>query len=185
MAADRLDIDYIFYDTGPNIGPLNRVIVLDCDYFIVAMACDLFSIRALSTLGRSIATWIKDWKIISDLAPEDLIAFAGLPKLMGYILQNFRVYGGRIASQQRSFIPKIERSLNSQIVKVLERVDDSLISELSSKRLGEIKDFGSLASASQLEGVPFSKVNAGTEEQRSQAAIAFNKIAQNVISRTN
>src|SRR2546426_5717136 len=27
-------VDYVFYDSGPNIGPLNRVILLDCDFFI-------------------------------------------------------------------------------------------------------------------------------------------------------
>lgn len=183
--AQELDADYIFYDAGPNIGPLNRVILLDCDYFVVAMACDLFSVRALSTLGRSMATWVKDWKIISDLAPEGLDALVGLPKMLGYILQNFRMYGGRVAAQHRSFLPRIERSINSQIVNVLAKIDGSLVSEFSGKKLGEVKDFGSLASASQKEGVSFSNVKAGTENQRKQAAAAFHELAQNLIERTN
>jgi cellulose biosynthesis protein BcsQ len=45
-AARRIDADYILFDTGPNIGPLNRLILLDVDYFIVPAACDLFSLRA-------------------------------------------------------------------------------------------------------------------------------------------
>ena len=28
--ATTLDADFVFYDTGPNIGPLNRAILLDC-----------------------------------------------------------------------------------------------------------------------------------------------------------
>ena len=44
--------DFAFYDTGPNIGPLNRVLLLDSHFFIVPVACDLFSVRALSTLAR-------------------------------------------------------------------------------------------------------------------------------------
>ena len=48
------DFDYVFYDTGPNIGALNRVLLLDSDFFVVPVACDLFSVRALSTLGQSI-----------------------------------------------------------------------------------------------------------------------------------
>ena len=36
--VERWEIDYVFYDTGPNIGPLNRVILLDCDFFIVPAA---------------------------------------------------------------------------------------------------------------------------------------------------
>src|SRR5260221_4384363 len=50
-------IDYVFYDSGPNIGPLNRVILLDADHFIVPAACDLFSIRAFKTLGQSHVKW--------------------------------------------------------------------------------------------------------------------------------
>ena len=185
VTAKKLGVDYVFYDTGPNIGPLNRVIVLDCDYFVVAMACDLFSVRALSTLGRTVATWVSDWKIILDLAPENLATLVGRPKLLGYILQDFRVYGGRIAAQHRSFLPRIERSLNSQVINVLERVDESLVDEFSGKRLGEVKDFGSLASASQQQGLPFSQVNSGTEQQREQASNAFNQIARNLIERTS
>ncbi len=31
--------DFVFYDTGPNIGPLNRVLLLDSNFFIVPVAC--------------------------------------------------------------------------------------------------------------------------------------------------
>jgi cellulose biosynthesis protein BcsQ len=58
--AAKDDIDFVFYDSGPNIGPLNRVILLDCDSFIVPAACDTFSIRAFKTLGETLADWIKD-----------------------------------------------------------------------------------------------------------------------------
>jgi cellulose biosynthesis protein BcsQ len=68
LCADK-HIDFVFYDSGPNVGPLNRVILLDCDFFIVPVACDLFSIRALKTLGRTLAHWIDSWGTISDLAP--------------------------------------------------------------------------------------------------------------------
>ena len=53
--CDTHDIEFVFYDFCPNIGPLNRIILLDCDYFIVPAACDLFSVRALKTLGRSLS----------------------------------------------------------------------------------------------------------------------------------
>ncbi len=38
--------DYVLFDSGPNIGPLNRAVLLDCDYFIVPAACDLFSSKS-------------------------------------------------------------------------------------------------------------------------------------------
>ena len=63
--CSEFDIDYVLYDSGPNIGPLNRVILLDCDYFIVPVAADLFSLRALKTLGRTLVDWITSWDTIS------------------------------------------------------------------------------------------------------------------------
>src|SRR5439155_15201801 len=57
VSAKVVGADYVLYDVGPNIGPLNRSILLDCDFFIVPGACDHFSTRALKTLGQSIATW--------------------------------------------------------------------------------------------------------------------------------
>ena len=64
------DVDYVFYDTGPNIGALNRILLLDSDYFIVPVACDLFSMRALSTLGQTLKKWIIDCKTIETIAPD-------------------------------------------------------------------------------------------------------------------
>src|SRR5690606_33335037 len=91
--ATKENIDYVFYDVGPNIGPLNRVILLDCDYFVIPAACDLFSVRALKTLGKSLNDWISDWRVISQLAPDSTLLLPGKPKFLGYILQRFRVYG--------------------------------------------------------------------------------------------
>jgi cellulose biosynthesis protein BcsQ len=48
----QYSIDFVFYDSGPNIGPLNRIILLDCDFFIIPAACDLFSVRALTGLDE-------------------------------------------------------------------------------------------------------------------------------------
>src|SRR5207248_1596151 len=66
-AAKTVKADFVFYDTGPNIGPLNRAILLGCEYFIVPAAPDAFSVRALKTLGKTLADWAKKWaKIVQD-----------------------------------------------------------------------------------------------------------------------
>ena len=69
--------DFVFYDTGPNIGPLNRVLLLDSNFFIVPVACDLFSTRALSTLGQTIKKWITDAETIDAIAPDGAMALKG------------------------------------------------------------------------------------------------------------
>src|SRR5437762_13337829 len=83
--------DFVFYDTGPNIGPLNRVLLLDSDFFIVPVACDLFSVRALSTLGQTLKKWIVDARTIASLAPDGAPLLHAQPQLLGYIPQRFNV----------------------------------------------------------------------------------------------
>ena len=77
--AEASQLDFIFFDTGPNIGPLNRAILLDCDYFLVPGACDLFSVRALKTLGVSLVNWIQRWKSICVDVPDDFPLLKGKP----------------------------------------------------------------------------------------------------------
>jgi cellulose biosynthesis protein BcsQ len=179
-------IDYVFYDVGPNIGPLNRVILLDCDYFIVPAACDLFSTRALSTLGHSLSGWIREWDVISQLAPDDTVLLPGRPQFLGYILQRFRVYGGAIADGYAQYAAQLEKAVQADIVAVLRRIDKNLAPHsASSSKLGQVKDFGKIAMVAQEQGVEFGAVSGpGLVPQRDQAVVEFAAIAKRIIERT-
>ncbi len=180
-----ISADFVFYDAGPNIGSLNRVILLDCDYFIIPAACDLFSIRALKTLGHTLSTWVTDWQTIADLAPESTYLLPGGPKFLGYIPQRFRIYRGGLSSDYARYLPKIEHGISSDVIEVLRRTNPLLVPPTSTgNQLGQIKDFGSLAAASQIQGVPIKNVQAGTPDQREVARADFAEIASNIIQLT-
>lgn len=177
-------IDIVLFDSGPNIGPLNRAIILDCDYLIVPVACDLFSLRALKTLGRTLVDWIWNWSTIADLAPTDLPLLGGHPAFLGYIPEGFRVYGGELVQNHAKYLAMIERAVDDQIVSLLEKLDESLVHRDSRGwKLGEVKNFGSLVPASQHEGTPISEVRAGTQWQRDEARDAFIQISREIIRR--
>jgi cellulose biosynthesis protein BcsQ len=182
--AEGLRADYVFYDSGPNIGPLNRSILLDCDFFIVPVACDLFSLRALKTLGRTLVSWIRDWGTVSQLAPEDTYLLRGQPKFLGYVPGGFRVYGGTIAQHHSGYLAQIEKEIHSQIVVLLRKLDPELAQgSLSQFKLGEIKSFGSLVPSSQTEGLPFYSVHSGTPAQRDTARQALMALARKLETR--
>lgn len=184
VSADH-KIDYVFYDCGPNVGPLNRAILLDCNFFIVPAACDLFSIRALKTLGQTLATWISDWRMIYSLAPDGVYLLPGNPRFLGYIPQHFRIYRGQVASGYSKYMVQIEKHIASDVVKVLRKLDPELAStSMSQQKLGQIKDFGTLANESQVQGVPLMLASAGTQNQRHSAQTAFEAIAKKIISLT-
>jgi cellulose biosynthesis protein BcsQ len=182
--CQREKIDFVFYDSGPNIGSLNRVIILDCDYVIVPVACDFFSLRAIRTLGKTLLSWIKDWKMIAAIAPEGINLLKGRPKLLGYIPQRFRIYRGNPSGEYAKAFPQIEKRIQSDVVALLKDEDKELAPfTLSQLKLGEVKDFGSLAVASQTEGVPMWETTVGTDTQRADAKDAFLKIAKAIVSR--
>jgi len=185
QCCHKFEIDYVFYDTGPNIGPLNRIILLDCDYFIVPVSCDLFSIRALKSLGHTLASWITDWRTITRLAPVDIYLMTGKPKFLGYIPQRFKIYGGAITRISQKYIAKLEKVIFSEIVSILRDIDEGLVDKRAHvAKLGEVKDFSTLIQQAQSEGVPLSKTTAGTAGQKEQAARAFDKIAKAIILKT-
>ena len=183
-AAD-LDADFVFYDTGPNIGPLNRAILLDCDFFIVPAACDVFSVRALKTLGKTLGDWIKKWRKIADDAPSNVPLLPGRPSLLGFVLQGFRVYGGGMARPAAKYRAQFEKRLPPDLLHPLRALGNSLApANASAARLGEVKDFTSLVQQSLEQGVPLWKVFGGPGYQLDDARELFRSIAAEVIDRT-
>lgn len=182
--VESVEADLVIYDAGPNIGALNRVILLDCDYFAVPAAADLFSLRAIKTLGQSLKDWILEWRTIESLAPDDLALLAGKPRPIGYIAQRFKVYGGEASTAYARIFPRLERAIQEELLAVLAGIDPSLVEAARSPlRIGEIKDFGTLANASQHEGVPIWETASGTPTQREEAHRVFADLAESVISR--
>ena len=183
--SKRLRIDYVIYDLGPNIGPLNRAIVLDAHYLVVPVACDSLSVRAIRTMGRSVASWVREWDVIRSLAPSDIPIFEGRPRFLGYIPQRFRVYRGQIVAAQAMALSQIRKVFIGDFSKALGKAGADLTPFRSSLKLGEVQDFGSLAATALQRGRPFEDVSDATAKQRRSAEKAFREIARNLISRTN
>jgi cellulose biosynthesis protein BcsQ len=184
QVSSELQIDIVFFDSGPNIGPLNRAILLDCDFFIVPVAYDLFSLRALKTLGRTLTSWIGAWSTISDLAPEETYLLPGRPAFLGYIAEGFKVYAGSVARQHFAFRSRIEKEVHSQIVSILREADPELAAgRLPEFKLGEVKHLGALVPASQNEGQPVWSVSAGSPDQRTAAHQTFALLANKIDKR--
>ena len=178
-------IDYVFYDTGPNIGPLNRIILLDCDAFIIPAACDLFSVRGLKTLGATLKEWLVQWQTLVSLAPDRTYLLRGTPRLLGHIPQRFRTYSGAMASVSRSFYAKFEHRIAQDVIAEIRGVVPGLMSGArSSQKLGEVKDFASLVQVSQEEGRPLWETGYGDAALHNQAHQCFTQIAKRIVVST-
>ena len=184
--CEDYEVDIVFYDVGPNIGPLNRALLLGSDYFIIPVACDLFSVRALATLGKSLRDWIVDWRTIVSLAPDEVELLVGRPRFLGYIPQRFRVYGQAMAKQPSGYLRQLKPRIYSDIVAVLQGVDMTLADDSASDQLlGQVKEFGKIVQDAQRQGVPLCLVEGSNEGHREEAWGAFSSIAEAVLRRVN
>jgi cellulose biosynthesis protein BcsQ len=189
-AGKKLKADVCLYDVGPNVGALNRAVLLDCDYFITPVAADLFSLRALSTVGRSVGKWISDWQTIRALASDadKKRLFMGKPGYLGYITSAFKVNSGRNAANPHlEWERKIAPRVKDRIVKDLEEIDPSLVPPGGQNKIGGVKHYHSLAPEAQKHGVAIGSlrpyVNPGHNPQVTDAKNTFAAIAKEVIKR--
>ena len=177
-------VDLVIYDSGPNIGPLTRIVLLDSDFFAIPAAWDLFSTRAVKTLGHILEKWIKDWRSISDLAPPELIEIPGRPKLIGYIPQQFRIYGSAPTSSYAAMMPMVERAVAEDVLARLRAMDPDLASAAKSPiKLPEIRSFGGAAAISQNTGQPIWLASGVAESLRDDARYAFSHLAEELLDR--
>lgn len=188
-AGNNTEADVVLYDVGPNVGALNRAVLLDCDYFITPVAADLFSLRALSTVGRSIAKWITDWDSIRRMAStEDKSRmFRGRPAYLGYITSAFKVNSGRNAADPHAeWEARIAPRVRDRIAKDLAAIDPKLVPQGGNK-IGGVKNFHSLAPAAQKFGLALGAlrghINSGQYQQVDEAADQFEQIAKEIVRR--
>lgn len=188
-AAESVGADIVMYDVGPNVGALNRVVLMDCDNFITPVAADLFSLRALSTVGRSIAKWATDWATIRGMASdEDKEAlFAGVPHYLGYITSAYKIGRGAKASDAHTGWEKdIGPRVRYRVIDQLRKANPALATPGQSK-LGGIRNYHSLAPDAQRYGVAIGKlrglINSGQNAHIEDARQEFLDLASEIIQR--
>jgi cellulose biosynthesis protein BcsQ len=54
--------DVVLMDMGPNIGSLNRAVLLAATSVVIPVAADLYSIQGLRVIGHKLREWSSDWR---------------------------------------------------------------------------------------------------------------------------
>jgi cellulose biosynthesis protein BcsQ len=181
----RTRADFVFFDAGPNIGPLNRAVMLDCTHFIVPAACDLFSTRALKTLGFALSEWVGTWDRVREMAPDQSSLLAGTPKLLGYVPQGFRVYRGEMAASPLTVLSRLESRIVEFVWKPLQIAQGfSGKDRPSNLKLGQVKFFGTLVTDAQNQGKPIWEVTGGNASGKEEAHRLFSRMAARVVAQT-
>lgn len=186
--GEKLNVDYIIYDLGPNVGPLNRSLILSSDYFLVPVVPDQFSLMAIGSVGKSVNTWHSDWNTAKQRMPE-LINFSiqnGEPKFVGYISQQFNISRGQATQAFKLWQDQIPNEIQTQIVDVLH---ENLVVDEDDYELPSVKNYHSLVPAAQTYHKPIfelnpPEINAGHMGKVRNCKSDFENLAQEIIDKT-
>jgi cellulose biosynthesis protein BcsQ len=99
LAASKIEADVILVDIGPNLGAINRSVLLAADYVVIPLGADLFSLQGLSNLGPTLRNWKNLWNKRLDNWNEygekksypDFSLPAGSMEPIGYLCQQYIV----------------------------------------------------------------------------------------------
>lgn len=154
--ANQISADLVLIDLGPNVGALNRAVLLSSDFLILPMAPDLFSLRALPSVGQSIDTWVRQWATAKSVAPALSFAVpAGLPRVLGYVSQQFNVYRGDPTQAFQNWVDRMPEAVSRGLLSVLSQhahPDGGTLASPADQRgalVGELKNYHSLVPHAQ------------------------------------
>ncbi|WP_035708495.1 ParA family protein [Niveispirillum irakense] len=160
-----LQYDFVFFDMGPSLGSINRSVLIGCDYFILPLSIDLFSIRAT----ENISTWLKEWKkrlslqisSISDVSEIEVSDLEFRLRLLGYVNQQYTAK--RDSSGERRAVKAYEKVMRA----IPDAIQQTIISDHQQEpddidyKLGSIPNLHSLIPMSQSSRKPVFKLKSG------------------------
>ena len=155
--ASANNIDYVFIDVGPNLGSLNRSVMLSCDYYLIPLVPDLFSLRGLQNIGTVFKRWIAEWGDAVERFRKqkegslDFPLQKGEPVFAGYINQQFNIYRKKATKAWGHWSDKVDPSVKQYVIDKLKSIKPELVKDLNdgSYKLGDFKSYHSLVPKSQ------------------------------------
>ncbi|MDR0402609.1 MAG: AAA family ATPase [Treponema sp.] len=114
IAADKVQAEIILVDIGPNLGAINRSVLIAADYVVIPMGADLFSLQGLKNLGPALKDWkelwtkrLDNWENSNDRKDHpELLLPEGKMRPIGYLCQQ---YGVRLSRPVRAYDKWVQR----------------------------------------------------------------------------
>ncbi len=106
--VEQKNIDIVLIDLGPNLGAINRAILVAADYLVIPLIPDLFSLQGLKNLGPFIRDLREEWRVRRDRNPaKDLPLPEGRMEPLGYIIMQHAERLGRPVRAYERWAEKI------------------------------------------------------------------------------
>jgi cellulose biosynthesis protein BcsQ len=117
VARER-DADLVLLDLGPSLGPLNRAALLACDFVVLPVGADVYSLHGLRTMGTALDEWRRGWQERRGQdAPPDLSLPSGEMRPAGYVILQPPVRLDRPANAHQRWVESIPGAYHREILK--------------------------------------------------------------------
>jgi cellulose biosynthesis protein BcsQ len=164
----RLEADYdiVLYDIGPSLGAINRSVLLACDFFVLPMSSDIFSLKAVENIKISLDSWKNSFNEgLDKYSSREEEAFTINEteitfhlQFAGYITQQYLAKKNRDGKKEAvKAFDKIIKNIPSSITTHLSKFSSASSVDL---KLGEIPNLHSLIPLSQSSHAPIFALNA-------------------------
>lgn len=161
LLARCQDYDFVFFDLGPSLGALNRAVILGCDFFLIPMSSDIFSLQAIENISLSLSRWRKGLQggaaAYLENEGEDFTvndeAITWKLHFLGYVTQQYISKRVRGVRQAVKAYDRIIKRIPSTIR--LKLIDEFASTKTGDFELGQIPNLHSLIPLSQNAHVPF------------------------------
>jgi chromosome partitioning protein len=147
-AGTQFEADVTLIDIGPNLGALNRTVLLGCDFVVVPLGADLFSLQGLRNMGPTLRSWRDTWQASRQRNPDPGIALPeGDMVPVGYVVMRHSVQAGRPARAFGRWMARIPAAYHCHVLNEPAGGPDSV--ENDSQCLAVLKDYRSLMPLAQ------------------------------------
>lgn len=144
-AAQRFHAKYILIDVGPNLGAINRAVLLSSDYMIIPVASDLFSLQGIKNIGATLHTWKRQWdkRLEQKPAKTTFTIPNGNIKPAGYIVMQYSAKESRPVQSYLRWANRIPRIFKEYVLN--DNIPTNYTVENDPNCIGLLKHYRSLA----------------------------------------
>ncbi|MFN4145679.1 MAG: ParA family protein [Runella sp.] len=144
-AASRFDAEIVLIDVGPNLGAINRAVVITSDYLIMPVASDLFSLQGIKNIGKTLQHWKDQWLQRMNLKPSNLNFSIPQNSIRpsGYIVLQHSAKESRPVGSYLKWANRIPKVFGEYILKVQNNVAETV--ENDKNCIALLKHYRSLA----------------------------------------
>jgi len=148
LAGTNFQAEVALVDVGPNLGALNRSALLACDFVVVPLGADLFSLQGLRNMGPTLRSWRGRWEDTRPKNPDPtLILPEGKMEPVGYIVMRHSVLAGRPARAYGKWISRMPAQYREFVLNKPSDEPDDITNDPNC--LARLKDYRSLMPMAQ------------------------------------